>query len=112
MFPLEKYKHYVNEEEGLVVAVQTFAHRKYSGIARCAKSDTFDVEKGKRIAALKCNKKIASARLKYATREFENATRWAKEAEDLRKKLAIYYLLSEDEYDEAVEELDKCIKES
>lgn len=112
MFPLEKYKYYVNEEEGLVVAVQTFAHKKYSGVARCAKSDTFDLEKGKRISALKCNKKITNARLKYAEREFESATRWAKEAEDLRKKLAVYYLLSRDEYEEAVEELDKCIKES
>lgn len=112
MFPLEKYKYYVNEEEGLVVAVQTFAHRKYSGIARCAKSDTFDVEKGKRIAALKCNKKITKARLKYAEREYDIASDWANDAENLRKKLAVYYLLSKDEYDEAVEELEKCIKEA
>lgn len=85
MFPLNKYKYYVDEKNGIVVAIQTFAQKKYRGIARCAKGDTFDVEKGKKLAALKCNQKIAKARLDYANykydviREVLNATFEARE---------------------------------
>ena len=110
MFPLEKYKYYVDEEARTVVAVQTFAKKKYRGIAKCSKEDAFDVEKGKKIAALKCNKKITQARLDYAKLRYEVISRFIASAKEDFKKWSDYLVISYREYNEALVELDKVLK--
>ena len=72
MFPLEKYKYFTNGLD-LVIAEQTFAGKKYRGVARCNPEDVFDYETGKKIAALTCNLKICEARKKYADIKLKNA---------------------------------------
>lgn len=109
MFPLNKYKYYVDEKNGIVVAVQTFAKKRFSGIARCAKSDVFDVEIGKKIAALKCNKKIASARVKYAKSERDSWDRWYFEVKSRKEKYEAYLQMAVEEYNEAVDELNDAL---
>ena len=61
-----KYKYKVDKDNGVVVAFSTFAKQKVAGIARCAPSDTFDIEVGKRLAAARCDVKIAKLRQKRA----------------------------------------------
>lgn len=61
-----EYKYKIDEEHKTIVAMSTFAGRTVAGVARCADSDTFDIEAGKRLAAARCNLKIAEKRMKYA----------------------------------------------
>ena len=65
MFPLEKYRFYTNGNK--VVAVSTYAGKTVRGVAKCAPEDTFDLEKGKEIAAARCAVRIAQKR--YARAE-------------------------------------------
>lgn len=61
-----EYKYKIDEAHKTIVAMSTFAGRTVAGVARCADSDTFDIEAGKRLAAARCNLKIAEKRMKYA----------------------------------------------
>lgn len=83
MFPFEKYKYYVDEKAKTIVAVQTFAGKKYRGIAVCRDDDVFDVEKGKILAALKCNLKIVKARSNWANKLYK----FSKESMDYAIKM-------------------------
>lgn len=72
-FPFEKYKFY--RDGNRVIAASTFAGKTVRGVAICASNDEFDLEKGKHIAAARCNKKIAEKRLAFARKkqaEMEN----------------------------------------
>lgn len=49
-----------------VIALSSYAGRPVRGIAKCHPNDTFDVEYGKKLAAARCNYKIAVKRHKAA----------------------------------------------
>lgn len=70
-YPLEKYRYYVNGNR--VIAVSTFAGKTVRGVAVCADEDNFDLEKGKRIAAARCNAKIAAKRAQRAWNKYQKA---------------------------------------
>lgn len=55
-----KYKFYYNGNE--VIAVSTFAGKTIKAKVKCNPEDVFDVEKGKQLAAARCNLKIAKKR--------------------------------------------------
>ena len=61
-----EYKYKIDEEKRTVVALSTFAGRTVVGVARCADTDEFNVETGKKIAAARCSVKIAEKRMKRA----------------------------------------------
>ena len=109
MFPLNKYKYYVDEKNRTVVAVQTFAKKAYRGIARCAKEDTFDVEKGKKLAALKCNLKIANERLKFAQKRQDFIFDLYCAFEDAKRECNDYWTYACESVDEANRELIKFV---
>lgn len=89
MYPFEKYHYYVAGDK--VIATSTYAGKTVRGIAKCAEGDTFDVEKGKRLAALRCAEKVAKKRLKRAMRQMHEAT-WTFEQARLRyKDMTDYY---------------------
>jgi len=81
------------------------------GVAKCAPNDEFDINKGKELAAARCNLKVAQKRVKKANLEVD----WLTERYyDLQDVLADY----EDKIDwavdienEAQEELDRLIEE-
>lgn len=82
MYPLEKYRYYYAKKinaDGTtcpqVIAVSTFAGRVVRGIATCDPRDekNYDIEKGKALAAARCNEKIAARRVKRAQRKHEEA---------------------------------------
>lgn len=100
MYPIEKYKFYTNGSR--VIAVSTYAGKTVRGIANCHDGDEFSLEKGKRLAALRCAEKIARKRLNRADRKVDEAY-WAHaNAEEYLDKMCDYK-------DDAIYELDEVI---
>ena len=66
----DKYKVYVDEKNKMVIAVRRFCGRNIRGTAKCAPQDTFDIEKGKKLAIARCECKVAAKKLKLASAEY------------------------------------------
>lgn len=81
MYPIEKYDFKVYEsknEDGtkssVVVALSTYCGKTVKGVAKCAETDPFDLEKGKKLAAARCDYKVCLKRMKRAkSKKFEAA---------------------------------------
>ena len=68
-YPLEKYHYYTyRRADGAMVvkAVSTYAGQNIFGKAICHPNDKFDLEKGKELAAARCNEKVAEKRVRRA----------------------------------------------
>ena len=74
---LDKYRFYVattvTGEPYKVVAVSSYAGRPVRGVAKCASDDKFDLETGKKLAAARCNQKIATKRWNRANKRYDEA---------------------------------------
>lgn len=62
----DRYNYVVIPEKKKVVAYSTYAGQSVRGVAKCAPDDEFDIEFGKKLAAARCNVKVARKRLKRA----------------------------------------------
>lgn len=98
MYPFEKYRYYITGNK--IIAVSTYAGKTVRGIAKCAEGDTFDMEKGKKLAALRCAEKIAHKRIDRAKRKFREAEAAVDAAEAYAEKMEVYV---DDAYDELAE---------
>lgn len=90
MFPMERYKFFTNSK-GHVYAVSSYCGKTIKGVAKCDPKDTFDLEKGKKLAAMRCNVKICALRAKRmkkkvdeAQKELVNATCYLSNMEDFK----------------------------
>lgn len=76
-YPIEKYRFHVakkiDDTPYGVIAVSTYEGKTVRGVAKCDPKDTFDFEKGKKLAAGRCALKIAEKRRKRAARELDKA---------------------------------------
>ena len=75
-YPLEKYHYYTyRRADGAMVvkAVSTYAGQNVFGKAICHPNDKFDLEKGKELAAARCNEKVAEKRLRRAIQKLNEA---------------------------------------
>ena len=75
-YPLEKYHYYTyRRADGAMVvkAVSTYAGINIFGKAVCHPNDKFDLEKGKELAAARCNEKVAEKRLRRAQKKRNEA---------------------------------------
>lgn len=113
-YPLEKYKFYiVNKPDGSpyqVIAISTYAGKTVRGVAKCHDSDTFSLDKGKMLAAARCNLKIAEKRLHRADTKCSIANRQVGEAKEYQTRMRKYYDDSKDDLKAAEKELKKLIK--
>ena len=100
MFPLEKYTYIVKGKT--VKALQTYAGEVYAGVAKCAPEDEFDFEKGRGLAAARCNEKIAKARYEYARKKFEEAYRLKNKALQQFEKYGQFLNDADEAYNEAI----------
>ena len=104
-YPLEKYKYftYFDKEKNceVVVAVSTYGGKVVRGIAKCDPRDTYSVENGKKLAAARCNLKIAEKRAKRAKQKSEAAAKALQEASTHYSNMVSYYTDSIDELNEA-----------
>ena len=62
---MTKYSFYTDGKTK-VVAVSTYAGKVVRGVAKCDVNDTFSLEKGKELAAARCNEKVAKKRFARA----------------------------------------------
>ena len=69
---MSKYKFYTNNEN-TIVAVSSYAGRPVRGVAKCDPRDSFDFASGEKLAAARCNVKVAEKRAKRAERKYAEA---------------------------------------
>ena len=100
-YPMDKYKYYVDEKHRKVIAVSTYAGRSVRGIAKADPRDTFDLEKGKVLAAKRCNEKVAKRRYARAQKRVKEAARDLQTAQDRYHKMLQYMNDAHDAYGQA-----------
>ena len=98
------YKYIVTKN--MVIAISTYAGRTVRGVAKCHPNDTFDEEFGKRLAAARCNEKIAAKRLARAGKVFMQSIQAMNAAESYYFKMRDYRDDAYYAWKEAQEELD------
>ena len=87
-FPIEKYnfiQHKTEDGRERIIALSTYCGRPVRGVAICSADDNFDLEAGKRLAAARCELKVANKRAKYAQ---EKLNYLVSVAEDLRQMIS------------------------
>lgn len=112
-YSLDKYKfyQYKNENNGItIVAISTYGGKTVKGYAKCDPRDKFDIEKGKELAAARCNLKIAEKRKMRAGLKYVEASVAADKAAEHFDKMKQYYMDADDRVDEAAKELRELIK--
>lgn len=108
MYPIEKYKFFTTKAaDGCdkVIAISTYAGRTVRGVAICSADDTFSLEKGKELAALRCAKKIAHKRIARAKRKYREAEIALEIAEAREEQMEDYV---DDAYD-ALDDIEEAI---
>lgn len=108
-YPYDKYQYYFGKNK--VVAVSTYAGRKVRGVAKCDPNDTFDVEKGKKLAAARCNLRVAEKRKKNAARRLDEARDIFNQAEKYAFDMEDYYHDARFALNEAKAEVEELLKE-
>lgn len=71
----ENYRYVLSPDRGLISAGARFAGKWVWGHAICHPEDEFDEDFGKKLAAARCNQKIAELRWKRAKKRYEEARR-------------------------------------
>ena len=68
------YVHYTDRHGSeTVIALSTYAGKTVRGVARCNPVDQFDLEKGKELAAARCNQAVSIKRAKRAAQKLQEA---------------------------------------
>ena len=101
-----RYKFYTNGNK--VVCVSAYARRAVRGVAKCnVEEDTFDLETGKKLAQLRCDKNIALRRHKRASEQYIEAIKAYEASEKHMLKMRKYYEDSQDGVADANRELNR-----
>ena len=103
MYPMDKYKYYTTKNK--VIAVSTYAGRTIKGVAKADPRDTFDIETGKKLAALRCNEKVAKRRYARAQKKVKEAAQELDVAKNHYHKMLQYMNDSHDAYIQAEKEV-------
>lgn len=98
------YKYYVNGRK--VIAVSTFAGKTVRGVAICSNKDAFNLEKGKKLAAARCNEKVARKRMRRAAELVKEASAGYTTAFERMSKMNKYLEDAYLAYNEAAQEVD------
>ena len=75
-YPLEKYKYiFHTRKDGVneIAAVSSYSGRYVKAVAKCSPGDNYDEETGKKLAAARCNLKVASKRVRNAKAAYKQA---------------------------------------
>jgi len=106
-----KYKYVVLPEQRKVIAISRFAGKTVRGVAKCAENDEWDVEKGKLLAAARCNLKVAEKRMTRANLKVDEAWMAMKNAENRFNQMDEYLADSEYAYNDALDEIAALLAE-
>ena len=110
-FPIEKYNFYIDEKNEMVIAVSSYAGRTVKGKAKCDPRDEFDLEKGKKLAAARCNAKVAKKRSSHACNRLKDAERILHDAYKYYGKMCTYASDACNELEKSEKELNKLLGE-
>ena len=108
-FPIEGYHFF--QHGNRVIAVTTYAGRTVRGVAVCADDDNFDLEYGKRLAAARCNYKVAKKRRDRAFAKVASAAQVYETAVNNMDKYRRYFYDASNAVLEAGTELDNVLAE-
>ena len=95
------------ETPNKVIALSTYAGKTVRGIAKCHPNDTFDVEFGRKLAAARCNAKIAAKRVVNAKNKYWETYNKLIEATKAHDKYSTYYIDAAEHLKEAEAYLDE-----
>jgi hypothetical protein len=89
LFMYNNYKFYKSDNK--IIAISSFAGKKVKGVAKCDPEDTFSVEFGEKLAAARCDKKVAFKRVKSANAKLLEAAAEFEAAQKKLKYMTDYY---------------------
>lgn len=87
---MARYQTYLAGEKKVIV-VSRYAGKVVRGVAKCAPGDTFDAEKGEKLATARCAEKIAEKRSARAEAAYVEAVKALKAAESHLSDMAEYF---------------------
>ena len=93
-----------------IIALSTYCGSIVKGSAKCDPRDTFDLNTGENLAALRCYKKVAERRMRNANNRVEEAKIKIAEIQRELEKARKYQEHAQKEYDEASKLLDEFCK--
>ena len=93
-----------------VICVSTFAKRKVRGVAKCSPEDKFNFKIGRKLAQLRCDKKVAEKRWKKAKDRLEDSMNKLANAEKEYEEANEYWVNSCKNYDRAIDNLEEFEK--
>ena len=102
---MARYNFYKTKNK--VICVSSYAGKTVRGIAKCSPEDAFDEEKGKRLAQLRCDLKVAAARVRNAEAKMDEAEKVLTSAEVRFDNMCAYYDDASRELDDLVVELEE-----
>ena len=108
MFPMSRY-HFYTTKDNTTIAVSTYAGKTVRGVAICAPGDDFDLEFGKRLAAARCNEKVAEKRYNRANAKLNSILDQKNELFEKLCDAENYYHDSFLAYNEAAQAVDRLI---
>lgn len=115
MFPINKYKFYVarkvNGDPYKVYAVSTYAGKTVRGSAKCDPRDEFDLEKGKMLAAARCETKVAEKRWARAELRYQKSASAMLDARAEMEQSMDYLINSRADYLKAEKNLKSLLAE-
>lgn len=94
-----------------IIALSTYAGKTVRGVAICSEHDKFNIEKGKALAAARCNEKVAAKRYARANQKLIEALDERNTSYEKCAKAEQYYHDSFVAYNEAAQEVDALLKE-
>ena len=106
-YSLDKYKYYV-DSKNRVIALSSYAGKAVKGTAKCDPKDEFNMDKGKQLAAARCQAKVSTLRLKRATKKLDEALKALEKAQKFYDDMTMYFNDSardKEMYDSVVEKL-------
>ena len=101
--PYDNYKYYAQANK--VHAVSSFAGKPVKATATCHEDDTYDYNTGCKVAAKKCNVKVATKRLRHAETRYKAAMNKYIEAYAEYVAAFEYQQYAQDTYNEAMNDL-------
>lgn len=89
-YSLDRYRYYKGKDNK-IVAVSSYAGKTVKGVAKCDPRDEYDESSGKKLAALRCNLKVATKREARAKKMVIEAQKELNAAQARYDKMSKYF---------------------
>lgn len=110
---MTKYKffHFTNKDgQNVISAVSTYAGKTVKGYAKCEPRDEFNQENGEKLAAARCNARVAQKRARRAKAKLAEAQAQLEQAQRHYERMTAYFNDSFDAAYEAEKEVNEILK--